>query len=522
MSSGTPLPPPDYQGGDYRDDKKRRLPGGHAGESSSSRLLLDGDLEYMLTELTVDDDIIPGGNSGDCRKNRKRKSNKDNASDDLLENMLSSLVIKDNAATSSTSRRLGKDASVLILDDSILDEGNSDCTTSESRSLRSEEFIERVNDLLLSHKGTGVEVFEVHFGLDSAHAAHLDKWVQFASESGAQCVIINLRKKGISSSGDLVVKSRYNFPLHCFVGGQRSSIRKLRLINCIFRPPLHCSGFSSLVRLYLNNVTIADSDVQNICSCCTILRILRLGRCDDLVNLMISHEILIYLDIFRCKKLVSIEIHATSLAFFEYDGHEVHIKYASTPKMRQIVTKFGDVNTSLPKDFNAMEWIKKVTLTFLSPSEEYRYIIYLKKFTALQFVNLFILPSWNNALAVTYLLKATPYLKRLRIEACSKEHHYVDRSHTNWPEGISLDKLRTITIGGFAAQAPLVALLACLMGVATHLKYLQIDPHHHLCKMLGKWVREDVGDKAARDDARNAALATIVPKLPPTVKLVIK
>jgi hypothetical protein len=322
--------------------------------------------------------------SGDCRKDRKRKSNKDNtgsgdkinqSSDDILENMLSSLLIKDAAATTSASRRSGKHASVLVLDDSILDEGNLDCTTStdcgalDSRSLSSEEFIGRVNELLLRHEGTGVEVFEVHFGLDSTHAAHLDKWVQFASDSGSQCVILNLRKNGISCSEHSVISSRYNFPLQCFGRGQRSSMRKLRLVNCIFRPPLHCSGFSSLVRLFLKNVTIADSDIQNICSCCTILRILRLGRCDDLVDLRISHEILLYLDIFRCKKLVSIELHATSLAFFEYDGHAVHIKYASTPNMRQIVTKLGDVNSSLPKDFNAMELIKKVTLTFLSPSE---------------------------------------------------------------------------------------------------------------------------------------------------------
>lgn len=532
MSRTSPWPPPNYQG-DYRDDKKRRLPKGHAGESSS-RLLLDEDLEEMLASLTIDD-ILAEGNSGDCRKDRKRKSNQGNAGDlanrsldDLLENLLSSLVIKDAAATSSASRRSGKHASVLVLDDSILAEGNSDCTTStdcsaqDSRSLSSDEFIERVNELLLRHEGTGVQLFEVRFALNSTHAAHLDKWVQFASESGAQCVILNLRKNGVSCSEHSVISSRYSFPLHYFGGGQRSSVRKLRLINCIFRPPLHCTGFSSLVRLFLKHVTVADSDIQNICSGCTILRILRLGLCDDLVNLSISHEMLIYLHIYRCKKLVSIEIDAICLAFFEYDGHEVPINYASTPSMRHIVTKFGDINCSLPKDLNTMKWIKKVTLTFLSPSKEPRCILYLKKFTVLQFVNLFILPSWNNALAVTYLLKATPYLKRLHLEACSKEHHHLDNFGVSWPEGISLDKLRTITVGGFAAQAPLVGLLACLMRVATRLKYLQIDPRYHLCKGMGKWVREDVGDKAARDHARNAAMATIALKVPPSTKVVIK
>ncbi|CAM0876628.1 unnamed protein product [Alopecurus aequalis] len=527
MSRTSPWPPPSYQGGEYRDDKKRRLPRGHAGELTSRLLLDDGELEDMLVSLSVDGIFAEGG----CRKDRKRKSSQDNAgdlvnrsSDDLLENMLSSLVIKSAAETSSASTRSGKHASVILLDDNILSEGDSDCTTStDCNALDStEEFIGRVNDLLLRHQGTGVQLFEVRFGLNSTHAADLDKWVQFASESGAQCVIINLRQKGIPCSEHSVVSSRYNFPLQCFGGGQRSSLRKLRLTNCILSPPLHCSAFSSLVRLFLKHVTIADSDIQNICSSCTILRILRLGRCDDLVDLRISHEVLIYLDIFRCKKLVSIEIDATSLAFFEYDGHEVHINCVSAPNMRQMVTKFENTNCSLAKNINALQLIKKVTLTFLSPSEEPRSIIYLKKFTFLQFVNLFILPSWNNVVAVTYLLKATPYLKRLRLEACSKEHHYMENFRVKWPEGISLDKLRSITVGGFTAQAPLIELLVCLMRVATGLRYLQIDPHHHLCKGMGKWVRENVGDKAARDHARNAAMATIALKIPPSTKLVIK
>jgi hypothetical protein len=49
--------------GDYRDDKKRRLPKGHTGELSSRLLLLDEDLEEMLASLTVDD-IFDEGKSG--------------------------------------------------------------------------------------------------------------------------------------------------------------------------------------------------------------------------------------------------------------------------------------------------------------------------------------------------------------------------------------------------------------------------------------------------------------------------
>ncbi|KAI4985264.1 hypothetical protein ZWY2020_017894 [Hordeum vulgare] len=93
-----------------------------------------------------------------------------------------------------------------------------------------------------------------------------------------------------------------------------------------------------------------------------------------------------------------------------------------------------------------------------------------------------------------------------------------------WPEGISLKKLRFITVGGFAAQAPLVELLVCLVHAGTRSRrmYLQIDPHHHLCKGLGTWVREDVGDKPTRDRARKAAKETLRSRLPTNVKVVMK
>jgi hypothetical protein len=110
------------------------------------------------------------------------------------------------------------------------------------------------------------------------------------------------------------------------------------------------------------------------------------------------------------------------------------------------------------------------------------------------------------------------------VQARSGDHHYRDDVQVSWPEGISLKRLRFITVGGFAAQAPLVELLVCLVhaGARSRRTYLQIDPHHHLCKGLGRWVREDVGDKPARDRARAAAKETLRSRLPPSVKLVMK
>ncbi|PNT74038.1 uncharacterized protein LOC104581829 isoform X2 [Brachypodium distachyon] len=518
MSRTLPPPPPrNSQRGDRHDDKKRRLRRGHIGHSSN-RSQLDEDLESMFSSLTIDN--IPAEANSDCGMDRKRKSYKDQAG---VENMISSLAIQEAAVTNSVYRGQRKKFSDLILDDrKILAKGNSDCNDPGSRSLRSKEFIEGINDLLLRHQGSGVRYFAVHFDLNSTHAVYLDKWVQFASKSDAKYVTLHLCENGISCSRHSVTASRYNFPLHCFGDGRGSLLRKLSLTNCIFSTPVHSSGFSSLVQLSLRRVTTADSDIQNIFSCFPVLRDLKLQCCEDLVNIRISHETLLELHISCCQKLKSINIHSISLDIFEYDGHQVQIKYESTPSMRRIAIKFVDRNCSLPDDLLAMERLKKVTLWFLSPSEEPSFILHAKTFTVLQLVSLSILPSWNNVLAVAYLVKATPSVKRLHLEACSGEHHYLDNVQVDWPEHISLKKLRTILVGGFAAQAPLVELLAYLSRVATRLKLLEISPHHHRYKDSGRCVSEDVGVEAAWDHARNAARATIGLKLQSTVKFVVK
>ncbi|CAM0876627.1 unnamed protein product [Alopecurus aequalis] len=489
----------------------------------------------MFSSLTIDN-ILSEGTSGNCLNNRKRKSCQGSAGDltnrspdDILENMFSALAIQEVTSTSFVSRRPREQSSVLVFGyHNMFSEENSGCTTSiecnnpDSSSLRSDEFIDRVNDRLMRHDGTGVQRFEVHFELNSTHAAHLDKWVQFASKSDAQFMTLHLCKYGKYCSRHSATASRYNFPLHCFGDGQASSWQNLSLTNCIFGPTMHSSSFSSLLILSLWLVTIADSDIQNIFTCCPVLRFLRLRSCHDLVNINISSGTLLHLDIYYCKKLLSIEIHSTSLLLFEYDGNQVRIKYASTPNMRRIVTKFWNRNCSLSMDLNKMKMIRKVTLAFLSPSEDHGFILYAKRFAVLKYVNLFILPSWNNVLAVAYLLQATPFLRRLRLEARSGEHHYRDNVQVDWPVDFSLKNLGVIFVGGFAAQAPLIELLACLVRAAPRLRLLQIDPHHHLWKEMGRFMREDVGDEAARDRARNFARETIGLKLPPSVKLVIK
>jgi hypothetical protein len=108
------------------------------------------------------------------------------------------------------------------------------------------------------------------------------------------------------------------------------------------------------------------------------------------------------------------------------------------------------------------------------------------------------------------------------MQARSGKYHYLDNDHVTWPVGFSLKKLYAIFIGGFTAQTPLIELLLCLVRAATGLKLLNISTHHHLCKRLGKWVRQNVGDEAARDHARITARETIRLKLPPSVKLVIE
>jgi hypothetical protein len=109
----------------------------------------------------------------------------------------------------------------------------------------------------------------------------------------------------------------------------------------------------------------------------------------------------------------------------------------------------------------------------------------------------------------------------MQMKPYNGEQQHLDNVQVSWPEGISLQKLCLILLGGFAAQPPVIELLACLVRAAPGLKFLTISPRHHLLKGMGIWVREEDGEKAARDHARNVARETIGLKLPSSVRFVL-
>jgi hypothetical protein len=109
----------------------------------------------------------------------------------------------------------------------------------------------------------------------------------------------------------------------------------------------------------------------------------------------------------------------------------------------------------------------------------------------------------------------------MQMQAYSGEQHHLENVQVSWPEGISLQKLRLILVGGFAAQPPVIELLVCLVGAAPGLKFLTINPRYHQLKRMGIWVREKDVAKAARDHAWNVAREAIGLKLPSSVRFAL-
>ena len=65
-------------------------------------------------------------------------------------------------------------------------------STGYYRWLRAHEFVTKVDTVLRQHSGTGVERMEIRFTLDSKHADHIDRWVNFAIASKPKEFVLSL------------------------------------------------------------------------------------------------------------------------------------------------------------------------------------------------------------------------------------------------------------------------------------------------------------------------------------------
>ncbi|KAL6880242.1 hypothetical protein ACP4OV_011807 [Aristida adscensionis] len=449
--------------------------------------------------------------------------------DDILIKILSLMTIREAGMTDCLStrwRHLWENVDCLILNKHAfgmqVPENSNNDENSNIWNSEAIKFVNKVNGVLMHHSGSGIKRFEVDFPLSSANALELDRWVTFAAASGSKglCLYLCDHRSMVASQH----VEPYNFPLDHFVDLRGCRFQYLYLTMCSLEAaPANLSGFSCLNFLALQLVSVADSVLLNIMSCCRALRRLALTRCHQLTNVRTFHAKLVELEVYDCKSLIGISIHAEKLKRFSYKGHKIDVQYEYAPvllKLRALFVK----NNECPFDLmGALPTLRSLILQFPSRLRLSRVLQHSGRFVGLKQIVLCLLTSYKkSARAVAYLLKAAPKVQTLGLKVYGDlQLQPLSELKIRWPKKCSLKRLHTISMEGFSGEPELLELVLFILRRSPVLKQLLISPHPSHYHAYGKWKRDESEDDARCCHAKWVALTHLAPKVPSTVKFTI-
>ncbi|KAF5184069.1 Fbd-associated f-box protein [Thalictrum thalictroides] len=192
--------------------------------------------------------------------------------DNILDSILSLLPLKNAIRTSILSKRWRNLWKSSFSYATHLDFGK-DFSKAQTRG----QFVSNVNRYLELHNSNKIDEFRLLFHPGEQYKANLNIWIEFAILRGVK----NL---------DLVFcndedKEYIQLPDSLF---GCNSLMHLRASHIEFNPTTEFSGFSSLVTLRLDQVSIADDVLEKIISTCPVLSHLFLRLCFNLESIKIS------------------------------------------------------------------------------------------------------------------------------------------------------------------------------------------------------------------------------------------
>ncbi|VAI19373.1 unnamed protein product [Triticum turgidum subsp. durum] len=120
----------------------------------------------------------------------------------------------------------------------------------------------------------------------------------------------------------LISEAEYNFPCSLLFSGSEKSIRYLKLSSCVFRPTAELDCWRRLKELWLTNVLITDDELECLLSNSSMLELLWLFRCNEIVCVKIPCQLqrLSFLRAGQCRKLQEIESNAQNISSFDIGG----------------------------------------------------------------------------------------------------------------------------------------------------------------------------------------------------------
>ncbi|KZV51985.1 hypothetical protein F511_08595 [Dorcoceras hygrometricum] len=257
---------------------------------------------------------------------------------EIIEEILAYLPIKEAASLSILSKRFSN---------SWKFSRDLSFTKEISRKFSKEEFVKLINDRILDFSDTNMRRFSLYF--DPTDLVSLVKyWVHRA----IHCGITELELDFTTAEATHMIS---HFLSHI------NNLKILKLNKCELDVIPRPNGVCPLLQITLQNVRVPSFTLQEIFSCCLMLRTLELMDCELIYNLKIFGQDLksfTVLVVKNCNNVLAMRINAPSLHSFHYEGKICEFRFESDfPHLNNVV-----LNITSPRAFQLLRHRNQVII----------------------------------------------------------------------------------------------------------------------------------------------------------------
>ncbi|KAK2980634.1 hypothetical protein RJ640_011442, partial [Escallonia rubra] len=343
---------------------------------------------------------------------------------EILSHILSSLCLKEAAATSILSR------SWRYLWKSV-DNLDFCCSRRHLGIMCDARCIQMVGQVLRSHEAFKVKKFRLLYTLDRRNANEINRWISFAIASGVHTLDLSL---SVTDRPFFQFhQSRFRMPYDFFdkSKGMEPYLKHLGATSSTLSP-LSGTGnlFNSLRDLSFNFMALTDQIVQNILSGCVALERLHLGNSPTLINIKHAAPLprLKFLVINQCSDLKSLDIVAPNLVSFKYQGEKISFCLKDAEHLVDMNLQFPNSRwRKVPKHaidqlFGYLSQLESLTLHLgCIGAGSSKKIPEFPKLKHLVLLERSFVREPEIFLRVLSLIKASPFLHRLELHLRAKE-----------------------------------------------------------------------------------------------------
>ncbi|KAI5330332.1 hypothetical protein L3X38_029730 [Prunus dulcis] len=424
-----------------------------------------------------------------------------NLPNDILDQILSFLPLKEAVATSVLSRKWRYVwTSCLALDFDF--EKNMKPLTHRSHYQDQDfedkqcqcQYVNWVDGVVERHIGPNVEKFRVCFPLNLSFGLFIDKWVKFAIKKRVEVLVLD-------------------FSAH--------SHRSIYLGNGLCDVLTQAFGYSeypALKHLYLKSVGVTTRDIEFVLSSFPCLEQLEVSNCPNLMSLIVSSLFGLNLKHLAVEAwqdgLVNIRISEANLVSFSYSGYPIELELSNVPLLVEV--SISERDGAVTDDHRALIFTQQLS-GCLSQLRTLR--IDLNGMVDREVYSVPALPNIRH-LELEVLVDDSLVLEQINcfIEACSYMQKLVIRMQFKYSEEFmypevnlkepaaantcSHHHLEVVEIVGFHGRKGAVKIVTFLMKAVVSLKEVVINS----AQLFRGEVVDDSDEDVEEEEARRQAL----------------